>query len=527
MINALPQIVCLLDAQGRILHSNRTVEAWGLVAAGDTPGMGMHELLHPGCDQTECYLKRFLADATDTLIHGSEAHCHAEDALLGRHLDIKMRTYAHPETANGFAVAIVDDVSELMSARDNLEQQTKRLQEEVRKRTLELSRANQRLRHEALEKEQVENDLRQSRDEYRMLVETMNEGLAIQDKDGRLVYVNQGLSRMLGYSAGSMIGRPLMEFIDEAWHVSWQARMGKRWAGDQTSYEMALTGQEGPVWVKVSPSLIQDSEGGYAGCFAVITDISEHMRSEQALRDSKQELHKLTIEVMRVQEKERQRIASELHDGLGQTLSAIKFHVENSLSRMRRNPGCGPAQMQDVIPLLQGAIEEVRNISMNLRPSMLDDFGILATLEWFSRQYQACCTHIRFILQIRVKEEEIPTDLRVPIFRIVQEALNNAARHSDSDRIRVRLRMIPEGLELEIRDWGRGMDLAEIARRRAQGQGGMGLVNMRQRAEAAGGRFLIESSPKKGTCISIVWPRKETTTDASPGHTPEPADSPG
>ena len=138
-------------------------------------------------------------------------------------------------------------------------------------------------------------------------------------------------------------------------------------------------------------------------------DITERKLAENALRTSEFELRLLSMQVMTAQEQERQRIAAELHDGIGQTLSAIKFSLENAIRHLADKPvEEGVQQMSTVIPKMQDAIEEVRRISMALRPSLLDDIGILATLTWFCRESASAYEHIRIESSINIKEEDIP-----------------------------------------------------------------------------------------------------------------------
>ncbi|MDD4880636.1 MAG: ATP-binding protein, partial [Gallionellaceae bacterium] len=161
-------------------------------------------------------------------------------------------------------------------------------------------------------------------------------------------------------------------------------------------------------------------------------------------------------------------------------------------------------QLQSLVPKLQGAIEEVRHTSMALRPSILDDLGILATLRWFAREYQASYLGIQIDLFTEACETDIPAVLKVVIFRIVQEALNNIAKHAGATRIQVRLKSAGAGLELEIEDDGVGFDVRAVSG--SQDRGGMGLVSMRERAEYSGGRFSLASIEGDGTRIKVVWP---------------------
>lgn len=518
--DALPQLICLLDATGAVVRTNRIVEQWGLGRVAAVKGRSLHALLHPGCTQPDCYLKRFVEAAHDRLAQGAEAHCQAEDPALGRHLDIRLRAH-RPRSAAGmpqgetFAVAVVADITELKAAEGELLAINRELDQRVAARTAQLDEANRWLSREALELEHARAALQQSRDKYQLLVETMSEGLAVKDRNGAVNYVNQSLARMLGYPTDEIVGRSVDDFIDPTCLEKWTALMAQRQNGEVAPYELLLVGNGGRrIWVRISPSRITDDDGNYTGSIAVITDISEQVKADLALREYEKELRLLSTQVLSAQEKERQRIASELHDGIGQTLSAIKFYVEHAMTQLTGCPTqAGAPLFACVVPRLQQAIEEVRRISMDLRPSILDDLGILATLGWFCREYQASHGGIRVELHTEACEADIPEALKVTIFRIVQEGLNNVAKHAQSDTVRITLACSAGAITLEIADEGVGFDPSEIAAKRGRCIGGAGLVSMRERSEYSGGRFSVKSRKGHGTRIRIVWAEGATPTE--------------
>lgn len=229
-------------------------------------------------------------------------------------------------------------------------------------------------------------------------------------------------------------------------------------------------------------------------------------RVEQAQRQSEERLRFLSSELLSAQEKERGRIARELHDGVGQSLGSLKVRVEAILKQGIRGEGKVDLQLvENLIPLLRAAMEEVRGISMGLRPSIIDSLGLVATISWFCREFEASHPGIRIEQEIEVKEEEIPEPLKIVIYRILQEAFNNSARHSGADRLRLSLRREEGRLSLLVGDNGRGFDPAILSSPRS-GVGGFGLVSMRERAELSGGSFSVESWPDKGTTVQASWP---------------------
>lgn len=509
----MQKIVCLLDEDGHILRVNLAVERWGLGKVAAARGRTMHELLHPDCVDANCSLKRFWDAIPDMMGKDGSTECQIEDKILGRYLQLTFRSSQSIHDANAhiqknIGVAVVNDISDLKLAEKKLQELNHELEHRVEARTAELLAANKQLQKEIEEHRRADVELRKSREEFRLLVETMSEGLIICNKKGLVTYINDRFCEMLGRSREDIIGRPASECIEGSSPEGCNQLTAKVEVGLAVSDELKLKRQKGDeVWVKVSPSLLYDQHGKISGSFAVITDISDRMRAEQILRASENRLRQLSEQVMSAQEKERQRVAAELHDGIGQTLSAVKFSVETGISRICEQPSEESFRLlEGVIPKIQDAIEEVRRISMALRPSILDDIGILATLTWFCRESSLVYTDLRIQLQLDIKEEVIPVQVKVVIFRIVQEALNNAVKHSNAELMRITLNHTDATVELNIEDNGVGFDVRKICANGKRVLGGLGLTSMRERAEHTGGIYSLESNQGKGTKIRVTWP---------------------
>ncbi len=242
--------------------------------------------------------------------------------------------------------------------------------------------------------------------------------------------------------------------------------------------------------------------------------IEEQKRDRHALKRSEYALRLLSGKLLGAQEQERKRIAAELHDGLGQSLSAIKFNLESSVNELMPCASqCGGLEMvQQSITKVRDAVEEVRRISMDLRPSILDDLGILATIEWFCREYQKFYPHIALNKQVAIAENDIPEPLKVVIYRIMQEAFNNIAKHASADRVNLAFAKEAQHITLSISDDGRGFDMKQHGNGSGQYRG-LGLHSMRERAELSGGVFHIDTHPGEGTQIRAQWPSGRTRID--------------
>ena len=233
-------------------------------------------------------------------------------------------------------------------------------------------------------------------------------------------------------------------------------------------------------------------------------EIAEHQKAEEALQESKEQLRILASKILTAQEDERKRIALEVHDVLGSSLSAIKFKVEEALMNIPQDVNPNPS-LEVLIPLIQETIDEARRIQADLRPPLLDDLGLLATISWFCRRFETIYSAIHVEQMITIREEEVPDHLKIVLFRIIQEAMNNIGKHARADSVHLGLRKVDATIELSIRDNGEGFDLETLSSRESLKKG-LGLSSMRERIEFSEGTFSIESAKGRGTVIKAVWP---------------------
>lgn len=387
-----------------------------------------------------------------------------------------------------------------------------------------LEKINQKLQAEIEQRKQIELELTISRQKFSHLVELMNEGMVIQDLNQTITYANKHLLKMLGLPRTEVVGYHFSDFVDLDYLEAWTGGKLKNIKSVESSYVFKMKGHGNKtLWVKGSPQPLFDADKNCIGSYAVITDINDQIEVEQKLLRTESKLRSLAKQVLYAQELERKRIASELHDGIGQTLSAIKFYVENNINNLgEKSAALAIEQFEKVVPKLQDAIEEVRRISMALRPSLLDDIGILATLNWFCRESNHGVPNIAFTFKKdNVKEEDITPNLKTEMFRIVQEAVNNASKYSKANNVKIITKDEGKQLRLEIVDDGIGFDYVVTASQQGYAESkGMGLVSMRERVENSGGHFTVNSAPRKGTAIICLWPKgKHTFVDNRSGRT--------
>ena len=239
----------------------------------------------------------------------------------------------------------------------------------------------------------------------------------------------------------------------------------------------------------------------------VVADNSGTGETANASAASERALHELSSKILAAQEQERRRIASDLHDGVAQTLGVVKYSVESRIAQLERdNPGLDLRQFESVIDQIREAVDDIRKISRNLSPSVLDEFGICVAIDMLCRDFESEVPTININCRACVDEIGLPEVVKVAIYRVVQEALNNIQKYASARQVEVAVAAGDDELSLLIRDDGEGFDAAEVLLGSDQ-QRGMGLVSMKERVEVTGGTFQLESSPGKGTAIAATWPR--------------------
>ncbi|MFZ0133183.1 MAG: response regulator [Desulfobacterales bacterium] len=232
---------------------------------------------------------------------------------------------------------------------------------------------------------------------------------------------------------------------------------------------------------------------------------AERRQTERALRRSERILRALSLKIIETQEKERRLMAKELHDSIGSSLAAIKFAVEGRLQNMPQAPPGTVISLEKIVEHIHDTIREVRRISTSLRPSMLDDLGLIATLRWHCRNSAEMFSDTRIDMRFTVQEDDIPEFSKIVIYRVLQEALNNALKHSHADTVTVNLEKVRGCLRLCVKDDGCGFNPQEVLKN-PDSLTGYGLKSMRDRAEVVGGALTLDSSLGRGTSVCLELP---------------------
>jgi signal transduction histidine kinase len=241
-------------------------------------------------------------------------------------------------------------------------------------------------------------------------------------------------------------------------------------------------------------------------------EIIRREQAEVALRSSRNELMALSEQLIGAQEGERKRIAVELHDSVGQSLSAVKYTLERGLELLRQpKHGDSTAVFELAVRRIQETAEGIRAISMNLRPKILDDLGAASAVQWFCRDFAEIYPSIAIVTELSVGDRQVPDRLATVVYRCVQELLNNVAKHADARQVLVKLGLEDGVLMLQVRDNGVGLENVTAESRRH----GSGLRNLRERAQMTGGGFNITRAPGRGTLAQLSWRLEDAERTAS------------
>jgi len=348
------------------------------------------------------------------------------------------------------------------------------------------------------ERNRVEAALRESEERYRELFENAKDAMYVHDLEGRYTSVNHAAEKLSGYTREEIIGHSFTEFIasDHVKNVR-QRFCGKLAQKGETTYEVEVIAKDGRhVPVEVSSRAIYEN-GIIVGVQGTARDITERKQAQDALQMFSRQL-------IEAQEEERRRIARELHDQIGQVLTAVKMNL-HTVQRVCNGAEAG-AYIKDNVEAVDEALRLVRDLSVDLRPPLLDDLGLVTALRWYVDRYAKRTSLVAdVVVELNDPNERFSRELETACFRIAQEALTNVVRHARARGVTVRLARNENELYLSVKDDGVGFN-PEALQKRAARAATLGLLGMQERAHAAGGAVEIHSRISKGTEIRLTLP---------------------
>jgi PAS domain S-box-containing protein len=355
------------------------------------------------------------------------------------------------------------------------------------------------------ERKEAEERLRRSEEKFKALFDLAPVGIAVLDQQRNVLDANPALAQIMRLAKEELLSsRDLRRTILNADgrpvppHEFPSAR-ALREHRPISNIETGMVMENGEtVWLQVSVAPLDLPD---ASAVVITQDITERKRAAEKLEKANRQLRILSRQLFHIQEEERRHLARELHDEIGQTLTAAKINLKIIAPDV---PAEIIGRLDDSVQLLDRLLKQVRELSLNLRPPLLDELGLVPTLRWLVDQ-QAQRAGLRVNFTANVDGLEIDPDVRTTCFRVAQEAITNIVRHSGAKNVTVELRREVERLTLEVRDDGAGFDPALIQQRTTQDYT-LGLVSMKERALLVRGGFEVHSAPGQGTEIRAWFP---------------------
>ena len=356
------------------------------------------------------------------------------------------------------------------------------------------------------ERRRVEEALLEREALLRATFEQAAVGIAVAGLDARFVRTNQVFQRMLGYSDEDLQSLTYVDITYPEDLPRNRELMAELVEGKRSSFtlEKRYCRKDGtPIWAQVTVSALPSEHGDPRLFVGVIEDITERRQTQQQLHRHREQLRDLAARLEAAREAERTRIAREIHDELGQALTALKIDLTWLKRRLPQPAPELAGKVDGMEAILDGTAGAIQRIATELRPGVLDELGLKAAIQWQAREFEIR-TGIACPVEVAAEQPAVDASRATAAFRIFQEALTNVARHASATRVLVRFTISTQALELSVQDNGRGISDDALADSRS-----LGLLGIRERATSLGGTVTITGAPGRGTTLTLSLPSLE------------------
>ncbi len=337
---------------------------------------------------------------------------------------------------------------------------------------------------------------------YRAIVENSLDAIALVRSDSTTSYASPSVTRVLGYSVEEFVERSVFEFIhpDDLDRSRGLLAQALDSPGKPIVAEVRCRHRDGSwrLIEVIGVNRFDDPEVG--ALVANYRDVTERKVAEEELKQSREQLRKLSRHINAAREEERTRISREIHDELGQKLTVLKMSVSRLRQALPREPEALQSSARAILESIDGLLRTVRNVSTELRPAVLDHLGLVDAIKWQARQFETR-TGIPCPVRSRLEGVMVDSGRRTDLFRVVQEALTNVVRHARATRVQIQILREAGDLLLEVSDNGQGIKPEDQNR-----QTSLGLLGIRERVQALGGTVELSSTPGSGTRLRVRIP---------------------
>jgi PAS domain S-box-containing protein len=349
------------------------------------------------------------------------------------------------------------------------------------------------------EAKQIADQLYKSARDYRNLFENAHDAIWFHDIDGRILAANKAAQDLTGYPIEEFIGRRVQEFMDEGM-IKLAAEVKRKLLNGEPftqPYEQQTVTKDGVRKTAMITSSVMTIDNEPVGFQHIGRDVSEERRMQNNLRYY---LNQIT----RAQEEERKRISRELHDDTAQALFAISRQMDNFIRDNLTLPEQQRTMLQDIRQRIGVTLQGIRRFSQDLRPSIIDDLGLMPAVKWLVKQ-KSEESGIDILLKITGREQRLLPEMELILFRIIQEGLNNVSKHASASEAEVKVEFEDSHVDVSIVDNGQGFELPQTVGDLSH-SGKLGLVGMQERVSLLGGSITIKSKPGKGTEVKVSVP---------------------
>jgi len=357
------------------------------------------------------------------------------------------------------------------------------------------------LKKRRLYRQRLIKALQVSEAQYRTLVEGLDVGIALIDDQRQLIKTNQAMSQFMGEPGCFVSKRKCFELLNYAAGQICSACPGTETliSGDPAVVEMVLPETEsGPIKaVRVRTFPVASGEGGIRQFIEVVEDITDEKKSTA-------EIQRLSRELTSAAEQERKRLARDLHDQCGQVLAGVQYSLEALRTEVAQDLPESSQQFDTISNMIEQIGHNIRQVSTQLHPSVLDDFGLLPTLNWLIEEARRQRKDIDYDFKFDQIPNSLAADFNTTIYRVCQESLNNVSKHSKATRVEISLVCSNDKAFLRVHDNGCGFQSEQVLSQSQPGH--IGLHGMRERVQAMGGDLIIKSEPGAGTWVEARIP---------------------
>ncbi|OGU26757.1 MAG: hypothetical protein A2X66_03550 [Ignavibacteria bacterium GWA2_54_16] len=397
------------------------------------------------------------------------------------------------------------DITRRKRAEEALQRANTEMEQRVRERTAELAQANDELRTEIIEHARAEKELRDSELRYRTLVELSPEIIAVY-REGMILFVNNAGAEFVGTThPNDILGKPITRLFPSEDPDHARRIVGRIEQCEPNSLVQAKLERTGGEETAIEASSAPIVYLGQDARLVVLRDITERKRAEETLLTYQKQLQSLASELALVQEQERRRMATYLHDNIGQALAVLKMKLQELRETLER--GSITNSIDRILELNEMAIQETRSLTLDLSPPILYDLGFEAAVEWLADK-----TGEKHALNVVVQDDKsakpLSDDIRVVLFQSARELLLNVAKHARARNVRITIGRNDHELLLTVEDDGVGFDTSTLYLHKTANNS-FGLFNVRERLRHLGGSVEITSVRGQGTVVNIHAPLKQ------------------